>query len=86
MERLVRRADQNRGADRTTAVKTFAQEPLAAFALQIARGNIAGDRVTEHVIERLRAVDLLRRLTDDDGQFALVIQRLCYVGMARQRR
>src|SRR5690606_34519995 len=56
-------------------VERLAAAPLAAALLDlpVARADVVGARVAEHVFERVFRADVLAAASDDDREFALVV-------------
>lgn len=68
--RIELRADGR--TERAERVEALGPSPLAVLALEVARRDIVGDRVAEHVVEGIRRLHVLRDPSDHDGQLALV--------------
>lgn len=62
------------GADGSEAVEALAEIPLLVGGLDIPCGDIVQDGVAEDVVFRLTCGNVLRVLSQNDGQFTLVVQ------------
>ncbi len=63
-------------AERAERVQALGAHPLAVGELQVARGDVVGDRVAAHVLERVGLGHVARRLADDRRELDLPVHAL----------
>ena len=68
-------------ADGSEAIEALAEIPLLVGGLDIPCGDIVQDGVAEDIVFRLPCGNVLRVLSQNDGQFTFVVQLFHEVGM-----
>src|SRR5262249_16107035 len=58
---------------RTKGVEAFRASPLPVTELEVPCGDVADDRVSEHIVERLRGANATTASPDDDSELSLVV-------------
>ena len=75
------------GADGAKCVEALGAGPLAIFLLQVAGGDVVGERVAAyHFAPFVVGLEVARAAADDQGQFAFIVDALGDGGQYESRR